>query len=67
MFDPPMRLVIAYGLIALMALAMVGIVVWCRHNNPRRRYLREKARDAEYYRRRDQAAIAAAEDVEARS
>lgn len=56
MFDLSTRLLVAYGLIALMVLAAVALVVWVRHNSPRRRHLRERARDAEHFRRRQEAA-----------
>ena len=56
MFDLPARLVIAYGLIALLVLAAVAMVLWLRHNSPHRRHQREKARTDEHYRRRQQAA-----------
>lgn len=56
MFELPTRLVIAYGVIALMVLAAVATVLWVRHNSPPRRHLREKARNVELNRRRQQAA-----------
>lgn len=56
MFDLSTRLLVAYGLIALMVLSAVAAVLWVRHNSPRRRHQREKARSDEYYLRRQQAA-----------
>lgn len=59
MFDLSARLVIAYGLIALMVLAAVALVLWLRHNSPHRRYERQKTRTDEQHRRREQAAAEA--------
>lgn len=67
MFDLPARLLIAYGLIALMVLAAVALALWLRHNTPRRRYEREKARTDAQYRRRQQAAAEAPAEREAQS
>ncbi len=50
--DQPARLLVAYGLIALMALFALAVVFWLRHNHPHRRNQRERARTAEYYRQR---------------
>lgn len=62
MLDLPARLLIAYGLIALMVLAAVAVTLWLRHNSPPRRHRREKARtDARYLRRRQAAAEGPAE------
>ena len=46
MLDMPMRLVVAYGLIALMALAIMAVVVWRMRNTHARRYQRERTRAA---------------------
>ena len=62
MFDLSTRLLTAYGLIALMAIAAVWVVLWLRHNSPRRRHLRERTREAEHYRQRREAA-AVTDDV----
>ena len=67
MFDLPIRLVIAYGLIALMVLAAVALVLWLRHNSPHRRYERQKTRTDEQYGRREQAAAEAPGEGGARS
>jgi hypothetical protein len=56
MFDVPVRLVIAYGLIALMVLAAVVLVWWGLQNTLRERRRRERAKDLELYRRRDASA-----------
>jgi hypothetical protein len=56
MFDVPVRLVIAYGLIALMVLAAVVLVWWGLQNTDRERRRRERAKDLERYRRRDASA-----------
>lgn len=65
MLDLPARLLIAYGLIALMVLAVVALVLWLRHNSTHRRYQREKARTEAHYRRRQQAAAEAPAEREA--
>jgi hypothetical protein len=57
--DLPMRLVVAYGLIGLMVLAAVAWAWWRARNTHPRREARERARLAEHYRRRDEAAAAA--------
>jgi hypothetical protein len=59
MFDLPTRLVVAYGLIALLVLAAVAMVWWLRHNSPHHRDQRQKARDVARYRLREQAAAEA--------
>jgi type VI protein secretion system component VasK len=63
MLDIPTRLVIAYGLIAAMALFALAVVLWKARNSRHRRGLRAQARLAERYRQRDEAAaeLAAAE------
>jgi hypothetical protein len=58
--DLPLRLVVAYGLIALILLTVAGGVVWMVRNTPQRRNARDNARQAEYYRKRDDKAAAAA-------
>jgi len=58
MFDLSGRLMIAYGLIALIVLAVAGMVLWRRHNTPRRRRLRDRVRTTERYRRRQEQAAA---------
>lgn len=55
MLDLSARLLIAYGLIALMVLAAVALALWLRHNSPHRRYRRDKSRTDALYRRRQQA------------
>ena len=66
MFDLSARLLIAYGLIALMVLAAVAMVLLWRHNTPRRRHLREKARTDRLRGRRQQATAAAADQSASR-
>ena len=61
MLDIPMRLVIAYGLIALMVLAAVGLAWWRAHNSQRRRDERARSRLAERYRQRSEIAATEAE------
>ena len=56
MLDLPMRLVIAYGLIALMALAGAAFVWWRVRNTQARRDERRRGRLAEHYRKRDEGA-----------
>jgi hypothetical protein len=41
------RLIVAYGLIALMAIFAVGVALWARHNTFARRDLRQRKRDHE--------------------
>jgi hypothetical protein len=41
------RLIVAYGLIALMALFAVCMALWARHNTFARRDLRQRQRDDE--------------------
>ena len=54
--DMPMRLVIAYALIALMLLAAAGFAWWRTRNTQQRRDERARSRLAERYRQRDEAA-----------
>lgn len=56
MLDMPMRLIVAYGLIAAMLLIAAAIAWWSRYNSRERRQLRSRARQAEVYRLRDEAA-----------
>ncbi len=42
-----MRLIVAYGLIALMAIFAAGLALWARHNTFARRDLRQRKRDDE--------------------
>lgn len=58
MFDLSTRLIIAYGLIALMVMAAAAVVMWLRYHSPRRRYLRDQARTDAFYLRRQHAAAA---------
>ena len=62
MLDVTTRLAVAYGLIALMLLAAVGGVVWKLRNTQQRRDERSRARLAERYRQRDEAAAQAPRD-----
>ena len=55
MFDIPARLVVAYGLIALIVVAGAAIALWCTYNRPGRREARVQD---EYSRRRSEAAKA---------
>lgn len=50
------RLLVAYGLIALMVLAGLAFAWWARHNSSDRRAERSRTRLAERYRQRDEAA-----------
>jgi len=54
--DMPIRLIVAYGLIALMGLAVLTWVGWRARNTQARRDARARSRLAEYHRRRDEAA-----------
>ena len=54
--DVPTRLIIAYGLIALMGLAVLAWIGWRAYHTQRRRDARARTRQAEYHRRRDEAA-----------
>jgi hypothetical protein len=56
MLDMPMRLVVAYGLIAAMLLIATAIAWWSRYNSRERREVRSRARQAEIYRVRDETA-----------
>lgn len=56
MFELPTRLLVAYGLIALILLAAVAVVLWTVRNSQDRRDSRARARLSEQYRKRDQAA-----------
>jgi hypothetical protein len=51
----PTRLLVAYGLIALMALAALAFTWWSTHNSQSRRDERARERLAERYRLRDEA------------
>lgn len=59
MLDMPTRLVIAYGLIALMVLAAAGLVWWRSRNTQRRRDERARRRLAERYRQLKETTAAA--------
>jgi len=52
----PTRLLVAYGLIALIALGVLAFAWWRSHNSESRRAARGRARLAEHYRLRDEAA-----------
>jgi HAMP domain-containing protein len=52
----PARLLVAYGLIALMALGVLAYAWWRSHNSQSRRAARARERLAERYRLRDEAA-----------
>jgi threonine/homoserine/homoserine lactone efflux protein len=54
--DVPARLIIAYGLIALMGFAVLAWVGWRAYHSQQRRDARARSRQAEYHRRRDEAA-----------
>jgi hypothetical protein len=56
MFDLPTRLLVAYGLIALIVLAAVGFVLWSMRNTHQRRDSRARNRLDANYRKRDKAA-----------
>jgi len=47
------RVLIAYGLIALLALFAVGLALWTRHNTFARKDGRRRLRDNARYQRRD--------------
>jgi hypothetical protein len=53
--DVPTRLIIAYGLIALMGLAVMAWIGWRAYHTQQRRDVRARSRQAEYHRRRDEA------------
>jgi hypothetical protein len=59
-FEMPTRLVIAYGLIAVMLLAAAGFAWWRARNTHERRDARARARQAARYRVRDEANAGAA-------
>ena len=54
--DLPTRLIIAYGLIALMSFAILALIGWRAYHTRERRDARARTRQAEYHRRRDEAA-----------
>jgi len=56
MLDTPMRLVVAYGLVVLLALAVAALVWWRARNTQHRRDVRARGRLAERYRQRKEAA-----------
>jgi hypothetical protein len=56
MFELPTRLLVAYGLIALMVLAAVAAILWNWRNSHQRRDTRARNRLHETYRKRDEAA-----------
>lgn len=58
----PTRLVVAYGIMALMVLAGAAFAWWTVHNSRSRRDQRARARLAERYRLRGEAARHAATD-----
>jgi hypothetical protein len=47
-----LRLVVAYGLMALLALFVVGLALWLRYNSRDRIAARARRRDREAYERR---------------
>jgi len=53
MLGVPMRLAIAYGLIALIVLAAIVVAWWCWQHTDRAHRRRERAKEVERYRRRD--------------
>jgi hypothetical protein len=61
MLDPSTRLLIAYRLIALLALAAAAAVLWRRHDMPDRRREQERTRSTAHTRRR-QPSVPAAND-----
>ena len=58
----PTRLVVAYGLIALMVIGAAALVWWRARNTHHRRDTRARAALEERYRLRDEAAAKTAED-----
>lgn len=62
--DTYTRLVVAYGLIALMILGAAALVWWRARNTYERRAERARTRDADRRRQRDAAAAAAARNAE---
>lgn len=46
------RLIVAYGLMALMALFVAGLVLWLRHNSHASVAARGRRRDRQSYKRR---------------
>ena len=61
MFDLSTRLLVAYGLIALMVLAAGAIILRWRHNSPHRRNLRARRR-TEHYRQLRRAAASGGDE-----
>ena len=60
MFDLPLRLVVAYGLMALIVLAVAALAWWAGRNTHARRHAKARDRLAEHYRQRAEIALAAA-------
>ena len=58
----PTRILLAYAIIAVLVLAGAAFAWWTRHNSRDRRDARARARLAERYRVRDEAAERAATD-----
>jgi len=58
----PTRLVLAYAILAMLVLAGAAFAWWTKHNSRDRRDARARARLAERYRQRDEAAERAATD-----
>ena len=67
MLEIPTRLLVAYGLIALMLLAAVAVAVWSARNTWHRRDARNRARLAKHYQQRDEARAAERATVETQS
>ena len=62
MFDLPTRLIVAYGIMALLVLAAGALVWWAAYNTRDRRNARDRARCHERYRQRDENRAAAKAD-----
>ena len=52
MADLPIRLLVAYGLIAILCFAGITAISWARYNSRSNRLARERVREAERYRSR---------------
>jgi uncharacterized iron-regulated membrane protein len=63
MLDLPMRLVVAYGLIALVVLAIAALLLWRTRNSQGRRDRRDRDRLTERYRVREES-LAAERDTD---
>jgi threonine/homoserine/homoserine lactone efflux protein len=57
--EVPTRLIIAYGLIVVMGLAVLAWIGWRAYHTQQRRDERARSRQAERHRQRDEAAAAA--------